>query len=375
MKLDSDSLARKIAELSEMADQAGQGRLHWQDFTQTLVGIVPGTLGSLMHSQADASRAIVAPVGYDPELVRSYGEHFVAVNPWNSFWAAADFGKVYTSSKTAPSRRYKNTEFYEDWLMKLDGRAEGIGIKMSAMRDDVLSILLHLPDKALDDAEALYERVLSGVSAAVTRAISFNLMLHATAEKAAAVAALVERLPDTAVVLDASLNIIDANAAAEASFRVRGLIRNRASKLVIADRRAHDWLRSSLQHLLLRQPMDDDRIVVRAGSEVFKLSVFSVPDHRTAFGSGLFQRSLFLLVVRDLGRERETDLKLLATHFRLSPAEVRMCAAFVGGLTLNEVAEQVGIARETARHRLKQIFQKTGTNRQSELIALLLRIG
>ena len=277
MKLDSDSLARKIAELSEMADQAGQGRLHWQDFTQTLVGIVPGTLGSLMHSQADASRAIVAPVGYDPELVRSYGEHFVAVNPWNSFWAAADFGKVYTSSKTAPSRRYKNTEFYEDWLMKLDGRAEGIGIKMSAMRDDVLSILLHLPDKALDDAEALYERVLSGVSAAVTRAISFNLMLHATAEKAAAVAALVERLPDTAVVLDASLNIIDANAAAEASFRVRGLIRNRASKLVIADRRAHDWLRSSLQHLLLRQPMDDDRIVVRQGARFSSFRCFPSP--------------------------------------------------------------------------------------------------
>lgn len=51
-----------------------------------------------------------------------------------------------------------------------------------------------------------------------------------------------------------------------------------------------------------------------------------------------------------------------------------MCEHLFEGLSLSAAAEMLGITRETARHRLKQIFQKTGVHRQSALISLMHRM-
>ncbi|MGI8568738.1 MAG: helix-turn-helix transcriptional regulator, partial [Methylocella sp.] len=37
-------------------------------------------------------------------------------------------------------------------------------------------------------------------------------------------------------------------------------------------------------------------------------------------------------------------------------------------------ARELNISRETARNQLKAVFAKTGTHRQSELVALLLQV-
>jgi len=44
------------------------------------------------------------------------------------------------------------------------------------------------------------------------------------------------------------------------------------------------------------------------------------------------------------------------------------------GMSLEDAAEKLTIARQTARTQLKAIFMKTGTHRQSQLVALLSRL-
>jgi DNA-binding CsgD family transcriptional regulator len=44
------------------------------------------------------------------------------------------------------------------------------------------------------------------------------------------------------------------------------------------------------------------------------------------------------------------------------------------GLTVSQASDRLGLSRETIRHRLKTVFQKTDTHRQAELVALLLRL-
>src|SRR3954447_21847810 len=65
-------------------------------------------------------------------------------------------------------------------------------------------------------------------------------------------------------------------------------------------------------------------------------------------------------------------IDLLRSHFGLSPAEVRLALHLVAGETLRSAAVKLSISYETARTSLKNIFRKTGTCRQAELVIVIL---
>src|SRR5262249_46880819 len=66
------------------------------------------------------------------------------------------------------------------------------------------------------------------------------------------------------------------------------------------------------------------------------------------------------------------SIDLLRCHFGLTPAEARLALHLVTGETLRSAALRLSITYETARTSLKNIFRKTGTCRQAELIILIL---
>jgi len=63
----------------------------------------------------------------------------------------------------------------------------------------------------------------------------------------------------------------------------------------------------------------------------------------------------------------------LASGFGLTPGEIRLVLRLASGLPLREAAEAIGISYQTARTKLKFVFQKTGVRRQAELVLLLTR--
>lgn len=62
---------------------------------------------------------------------------------------------------------------------------------------------------------------------------------------------------------------------------------------------------------------------------------------------------------------------ILSGLFDLTPAEARLATALASGRSTQEAAMDVGVAVKSARSYLERIFRKTGTNRQSQLVALL----
>lgn len=59
--------------------------------------------------------------------------------------------------------------------------------------------------------------------------------------------------------------------------------------------------------------------------------------------------------------------------YRLSPVEARLACMIADGMCLSEAAKVLRVREQTARSYLKQIFLKTDTNRQAELVWLLLK--
>ncbi len=78
------------------------------------------------------------------------------------------------------------------------------------------------------------------------------------------------------------------------------------------------------------------------------------------------------IYVTDPERAPTVSALVLAGLFDLTPSESRLLAGLVGSGRLEQAAEDANLTLSTARTYLKQIFAKTGTGRQGELIQLVL---
>ncbi|GAB6044290.1 hypothetical protein JCM17961_49770 [Endothiovibrio diazotrophicus] len=108
-------------------------------------------------------------------------------------------------------------------------------------------------------------------------------------------------------------------------------------------------------------------------------------DQGSALLLGGGERHPLAVLVSDLGHGGGTALFLSDPHapppvaaetltalYGLTPAEARLVALLTRGLTLDAVAERTHLSPHTLRTQLKQVFRKTGTSRQPELIKLIL---
>jgi DNA-binding CsgD family transcriptional regulator/PAS domain-containing protein len=112
------------------------------------------------------------------------------------------------------------------------------------------------------------------------------------------------------------------------------------------------------------------RAVRPSGRRPYGIIVTSVArDHHPLAGL----RPAVCVMVTDPARAAVAPAQQLRAAFEFTEAEARLAARLAGGEELRDAAAQLGITYGTARARLAEMFQKTHTRRQSELITLLLR--
>ena len=85
----------------------------------------------------------------------------------------------------------------------------------------------------------------------------------------------------------------------------------------------------------------------------------------------VFEGGMGVLALTAVSAPRAPDAALVAGVFDLTPAEARAACAIAQGLTVEQIAARHAVAYETVRVQVKAVFGKTGTNRQSQVAALL----
>jgi DNA-binding CsgD family transcriptional regulator len=76
--------------------------------------------------------------------------------------------------------------------------------------------------------------------------------------------------------------------------------------------------------------------------------------------------------VTDPEQQLEVSAEALRSVFHLTPAESALAREILEGHSIETAAGRLNIGAETARGRLKTIFLKTHTHRQTDLLRLLL---
>ncbi|WP_225771626.1 helix-turn-helix transcriptional regulator [Inquilinus sp. Marseille-Q2685] len=99
------------------------------------------------------------------------------------------------------------------------------------------------------------------------------------------------------------------------------------------------------------------------------LTVIPIRNLSTSRQQGRVQRAA--VFVADPNRTLDTPVGVLRELFGLTAAEAALAIEVGQGDGLQAVADRLSIATTTARTHLTRVFEKTGTNRQAELVRLL----
>jgi DNA-binding CsgD family transcriptional regulator len=79
----------------------------------------------------------------------------------------------------------------------------------------------------------------------------------------------------------------------------------------------------------------------------------------------------YMITLNDPSNYSSRNWLQFIKQFQLTPAEARLCRMLADGLIINDYCEKWKVASSTARSQLHNIFGKTSTHRQSDLLRLI----
>lgn len=228
----------------------------------------------------------------------------------------------------------------------------------------VVQVQRHKGRPALDDADvACLDMFRPHLARAGLLAVRWRMeRLRAAAEALALVG-----LP--AAVLDAGGRVLAANALVEAlPSHLKWLANDR---LAFTDPAATKLLRQAVFELKSPATISVRSFPVR-GTEGPPVVAHLVPT--TGQARDLFGGGYGVLVITPISKPEAPNVTLVQGLFDLTPAEARVAGGITEGLSLDQIAVRHTVSVETVRAQAKAVFAKTGTNRQSQVAALLAGI-
>lgn len=177
------------------------------------------------------------------------------------------------------------------------------------------------------------------------------------------------------VILNAKLEVLSANKQAKQILSSKDGVFLRRNALRCSQSSDQLKLEEACHELMGRARGDEQTrhttgiSIARASSESkWDVHIRIVEKKNVVFGEGGPE---LVLLLRGPVRDCAPSQSRLIEMFGVTPAEAKLIAHLVDGLTLTAAAEALGVSRNTARAQLSSIFTKTGVNRQNHLVKLV----
>lgn len=176
-----------------------------------------------------------------------------------------------------------------------------------------------------------------------------------------------------ALAIDRHGGLLGLNRRMEAYVGGEILVRN--NRLVLHGSRANSELSEVIDRLKETSDLQacrlDPIIVRRESKQPLVLKALPVPPAARS----PFLGARAVLVLNDLEGTATVNPDMLGKVFELTPAQANLAGKLATGSSMETAAAELGVTVETARSHLKAIFNRTGTHRQGELVALLNRLS
>jgi DNA-binding CsgD family transcriptional regulator len=349
----------------------------WTGVLEKICAFVPGAAANIFIQDAISKNAnAIFGWGNDPHYERIYLDKYAKINPLFPgllFWRV---GEVSPTSNIVPFARMQRTRFYMEYLRPQGwGDCIAVVLEKSPTSCAIFAVPQHEQLGPIDQRRLDRVRLLAPH---VQRAVCISKALDLQKTTADMLIETVNVLSVAVLVVDENARIIHVNRSGLALLSQDDIIRSIGGCLYTADAALNGSLRE-----LLRASFTGD-LAAAAKATVFLLSSqnqaryvahvlpLTVGERRNA-------RSAVAAVAAIFVQKAELNLlafpELIGRKFRLTPAEIGVVFAIIEAGGVPEVATLLGLSRDTVKTHLRNIFAKTGTKRQADLVRFVAQFA
>lgn len=302
------------------------------------------------------------------EMIAAYVRQGASANPLLRQEALfRDADRVVVGDQILPQETLTESAFYQDWLRPAGlhhslwgvlarkgkrmvcaafGRSEG---SPPFAANDIALITQVLPH---------FRRIMQLRELVGTSSVSQHILMEMLGALSVGVA-----------LLDGECRVVDANAMAAGWLKKEHDITLQGKNPCAT----HNGLKANLQSLLKSAHTNGDErkmsVMRSEGAEPVTLILVPLRAQNHIFEQ---DRSASILVISDPEYRCRIREDQLVKFYDFTPTEAKLARLLSNGYRLDQAADAMGIRYQTARTHLKRVFSKTGIDRQSELVRLIL---
>ena len=357
---------------------AATGEAPWLDFVGQLARHTGHGLGLFVHDFPNDHRTKLTGVyNGSPELDQQYLDYYHRINPYlrGGGTARPNAASIGPLRALVDNEEVERSEFYQEFWRPQNVVLEG-SVYMTPYRDASGQVTLGLMKRQGQTGMAERDclRILERLMPHLRTAWSLSSAREALRSQQACSFGVLDQLSRAVVLLDAAGQVQIANRTARALLDQSDGLSLGASGLTAAFERDDRHLARLVRRATRVAPgaalpaRGATRVRRPSQRPAYEVLVSPLPAVDRA-GPRIPVAAVFIS-----GDEMEHSqvIKTLSELYDLTHAEARVVTHLAEGHTLREVAGHGGVSLETVRSQLKNVFRKTDTRRQSELIRLVL---
>ena len=343
----------------------------WIDAIRRIVELCDSAAGGMcVHDLRNVEDVHLFEIGYTKEFSQLVQKHYQQ-SPFATASIVHEVGDVLTLAALCPEDEWFESRFYQD-VMKPHGFSDYIGINALKTSGRVASVHGSRTVSAprYGQREIAIFKLLSphicrtlAISDALDIRTLYSEMLEATLDALVTGVYLVAR----------DGRVVYMNAAAERQIRTGNALRIVGNRLLPTDPETRDALLKAIDDVA------EDELEIRAGHS------FAIPYAKRAGYIATLLRldrgsrqsimapfaASVAIFVQEPAQMALMPGEAFAKLYRLTGGELRVLLALAQGLGGKEAADMLGVSEPTVRTHLQNIFSKTRTSRQADVLRLL----
>jgi DNA-binding CsgD family transcriptional regulator len=374
--LQGEAVTTESTELSKVIGQIYDAAIDpalWQEALQSACTFVGGASAALFwHDAATERSEVLYLFNEDPYYTKLYFEKYLTMNPMFPAATFMETGVVHTINDMIPRVEFVKTRFYREWS-EPQGITDSIAVNLEkgTTRSSLLNFRMDATYGVADEESLRRTRLLVPH---FQRAVAIGRLFDQGRTVEAALTETLDHVEAAVFLVGADGQIVFANQPAKAMIEDGRLVREQGGGLTAVVAEANRMLRD----VFVAAEKGDASVGVRGVA--VPLSGISEDRwfaHVLPLTSGSRQQSgemysaVAALFIRNTAAESPPPLEAIATRFKLTASEIRVLDAVLKVSSVKAMSEMLGVSQATVKTHLHNLFRKTGTSRQGDLVKLM----